>query len=306
MKFRAYLGLIIAMLVWSASFIFTKMGLESLRPMTVVTVRISIATVILYLYAHMMGQLQPLKKKDIFVFLLAGFVQPFAYFMCEVYGLTMVSSTVASVILSTIPLFTPFFAFLILKEHISWNNFLGIIISLIGVLMVIVERGALVITTGGLLLLAGCVVSAILYTVYLRKIPSYYNSVSIVFYIHAISLFFFIPTFLIHDMPEILSDGLFITTEMGTILKSVFALLVLAIFASVMGYVFFAHACRQIGATKSNAFVNLMPGSTATIVWLMGGEVLGTFKIWGIVVVIVGLFLGQASFKMKKKNQLLS
>lgn len=301
-NFKAYLAILIAMIIWSASFIFTKMGLLSFHPMTVVAVRMTLAVTILWIYTKLSNRLQKIDKKDYKLFLVAGFVQPFCYFVCEAFGLTMVSSTVASVILSTIPLFAPFFAFFMLREKVTWNNILGIIISMIGVWMVIVEKGSLVMKPLGLFLLCICVVAAILYTVFLRRIPSNYNSSSIVFYVHAISLCFFIPTFVVVDIPKIFSGDFFISHDISILYTSIGAILVLAIFASVIGYILFASGCRIVGVTRSNAFCNIMPGCTALIVWLMGGAAPNTIKITGIAVVILGLFIGQAHFNKKKKT----
>ena len=164
----AYLAIIFAMSVWACSFLFTQEALKSFNPITVVTIRMSLATLILGLVGIVTGQLQKIDKADIPLFLIAGFSQPFCYFICEAYGLTMVSATIASVILSTIPLFAPLFAWLLVKEKVLWNNVLGIVISLCGVLMLVIKNDEMKVSALGLLLLFIAVITAIVYSVCLK------------------------------------------------------------------------------------------------------------------------------------------
>ncbi|MCI7728636.1 MAG: DMT family transporter [Bacteroidales bacterium] len=286
----AYLAIIFAMSVWACSFLFTQEALKSFNPITVVTIRMSLATLILGLVGIVTGQLQKIDKADIPLFLIAGFSQPFCYFICEAYGLTMVSATIASVILSTIPLFAPLFAWLLVKEKVLWNNVLGIVISLCGVLMLVIKNDEMKVSALGILLLFIAVITAIVYSVCLKKIPSHYSNISIVFYVHAVSLLFFIPTFLIFDLKHF--------REREILFSSIMSIIILAVVASVISYICFCYVVRIIGVTKANAFCNIMPAITALAVWIFFGESISLLKWIGIFVVIIGLFICQSRLKL--------
>jgi drug/metabolite transporter (DMT)-like permease len=104
-------------------------------------------------------------------------------------------------------------------------------------------------------------------------------------------LFFFVPTFFITDYATV--------TDIKITYKSLEALLMLAIFASVLAFVLFAGVVRKIGIAKTNVFVNLIPVFTALFSWLLLGQQLG-FNQWiGIAVVVSGLFVSQISRKRK-------
>lgn len=289
----AYVAIIIAMSVWACSFLFTQEALKSFNPITVVTIRMSLATLILGLVGLITKKINKLNVSDIPLFLLAGFSQPFCYFICEAYGLTMVSATIASVILSTIPLFSPLFAWLLVKEKVHWNNIVGIIISLIGVLMLVVKNDEKKVSALGICLLFISVLTAIIYSVCLKKIPSHYSNISIVFYIHAISLVFFIPTFLLFDIKYF--------GEKEILFSSVMSIVILAVVASVISYLFFCYVVRIIGVTKANAFCNIMPAITALAVWIFFGESISFMKWIGIFIVILGLFICQYHVKINNK-----
>lgn len=291
-NFGSYLAAVAAVSIWSVSYVFTKQALLAFHPLTVITMRMTLAVLSLFLFAKLSGKLQPLQKGDLLFFMGTGFVQPFVYFVCETYGLKLLSPTLASVMLSTIPLFAPLFAFVLLHEKVRWNNLLGIVISLCGVMMLIVEKEHLIVKPMGIVLVVVCIVTAILYNVSLRKMPSHYNNTTIVFYVHLFSLLFFYPTWCVVDLPH-LSEMTFTWTAFG-------AVVALAVFASTTAYILYAGVVRKLGITRATAFSNLQPGFTALFVWMMFGETLGWFKWLGIAIVILGLFVSQMNTQSNK------
>ncbi len=289
---KAYVAIIVAMTIWSASFIFTRIGLESFPPIMLVTMRMVLAAIILGIYGGVTKQIKKLERKDAKYLLIAAFAEPFCYFVCEAYGLTLVSPTVASVILSTIPLFAPLFAFVILRERVTWSNMLGIIISLAGVLMLVIEKEQIVVEPIGLLVLMIAVLAAVIYSSMLKKVPEKYNATTIVFYVYLFSLLFFIPAFFLTDFQEI--------GQINFQWRSFYAVLTLAIFASVISFVLFCYSVRKLGVTRANAFCNIMPGCTALFMWILYDETLPVEKIIAIAIVIIGLFISQIQFRTKK------
>ncbi|MDR1592826.1 MAG: DMT family transporter [Prevotellaceae bacterium] len=291
----AYLIVLAPMLIWSSSYLLTRFALEVFPPMTLITVRIFIAVLLLLGAGLMLGTLQKLRKKEIKLFILIGLLQPFLYFICETYGLKFVSPTVVSVFVSTIPLFSPLLAFLFLRERISVANMVGIVVSLAGVMMLVIDGERLSAHPAGLLLLMIAVFAAVMYTVLLRKIPDYYSDTSIVFYMHAGSLLFFIPTFLIVDAPHL--------GEIDFRWEALGAIAALALFGSMLAFILFCKVVRQIGVTRANMFCNIEPGCTALLMLLVFGEQLSLVKWAGIAVVIAGLFISQIPRRRKSSEQ---
>lgn len=263
------------------------MAIHSFQPMTLITLRLVIASVLLFIFLKSIRKLQRLHKKDAKWFVLLAFFEPFMYYVGETYGLTTVASTLASVIVSTIPLFAPVLAYIVLREKISRGNILGIVVSLIGVFFVIYDP-----TVGfnanprGIALLFLAVFAAICYATVLRKIPVSYTTMNVIFYQSLLGLIFFIPTFFLTDFSTI--QNIHVSRE------SLFALGMLSLFASVIAFVLFAGAVRQVGVTRTNVFVNLIPVFTAILSWFILDEMLTLSKWIGILIVVVGLFVSQA------------
>jgi len=288
---RLYLSIVAAMVFWSVSFIWTRVAIESFPPVTLITLRLIIASALLFIVSKAAGRFQKMRKEDRKWFFLLAFFEPFMYYIGETYGLTMVASTLASVIVSTIPLFAPILAYVILKEKIGWANISGIVVSLAGVFLVIYEpNGGFTANPLGVALLFLAVFSAVCYTTTLRKISTHYSTINVIFYQSLVGLVFFIPTFFLVDFSDI--NTIHVTKE------ALGALLMLSVFASVIAFVLFAGVVREIGVAKTNVFVNLIPVFTAIFAWWVLGESLSWLKIGGIFIVISGLFVSQFS-KMK-------
>jgi len=283
---KLYTAIVLSMIFWSFSFIWTRVAIHSFQPMTLITLRLIIASLLLFVVLKSSGKFQKLRRKDVKWFILLAFFEPFVYYVGETYGLTMVESTLAAVIVSTIPLFAPILAFVVLRERISWPNIIGIVVSLIGVFFVIYEpSGGFKANPWGVALLFLAVFAAICYATVLRKIPNSYNNMSVIFYQSLIGLLFFIPTFFVADYPTI--QTLKVSSE------SLLALFMLSVFASVIAFVMFAGAVRKVGVTRTNVFVNLIPVFTAILSWIILDEILTLSKWIGIIIVVVGLFVSQ-------------
>lgn len=283
-----YAAILAAMLFWGSSGIATKIALQSLPPLTLVTLRFLFAVSLMLLAGGLSGTLQRLRRQDVGLFVLAGFIQPFCYYLLETYGLKLLSSpTVAEVILSTGPLFAPLFAFLLLCERVTWYNIAGILVSTGGVLLMVLAGGTQFAlgSPWGFLLLFLAVFAAVFYTILLRKIPDRYNSLTIVFYVQLCSLIFFLPVFCAVDLPHI---GEVVFTG-----KAVGAVAYLAAFSSVAAFVLFCYTVRCIGVTRANAFNNIRPVFTALMMLCFFREHLPLLKWLGILLVIVGLFVCQ-------------
>ena len=135
------------------------------------------------------------------------------------------------------------------------------------------------------------VFSAICYATTLRKISTYYNTLNVIFYQSFLGLIYFIPTFLLTDFSNV--RNLHVTSE------ALLALVMLSVFASVVAFVLFAGAVRQVGVTRTNVFVNLIPVFTAILSWLILDEIITLSKWIGISIVVIGLFVSQLG-KMRR------
>lgn len=287
-----YTALIVSMLFWGFSFIWSKMVFEVYKPVTTVCFRLIISSIFLWIVGILLKKIEKLQKKDFSILALMTFYQPFLYFLGENYGLNEVSSTIASVLIATIPLFSPFAAYFFLKERLSPMNFTGILISIVGVVMVVLKDDlSLAASPKGLFFLGLAVASAIAYSVVIVKLTGKYNIYSLITYQNTLGVFMFLPLFFFLDWHDFLASQ--ITTKAFT------SLIFLSIFASSFAFMLFTYGIQKIGITRANSFSNIIPVFTAFFAWILLDEQLNSLNIIGIALVVGGLFLSQIKYKPK-------
>lgn len=291
LAFASALG---AAFFWSFSFIWFKIAYLGYNPITVVLFRLAISAVLITIIAWGLKRLQKPAKKDIRLFVLMSFFEPFLYFIGESYGLTYISSTVAAVIVATIPLISPVAAWFFYREKVGWMNAIGLLFSFLGVGLVVLN-GSFQFDASplGVSLEFLAVFSAISYSIVLRNLVGRYNTFTIIAYQNFIGVILFLPIWLIFEFND------FVARPFHP--QAFRAIVFLAVFASTLAFVFFTQSIRQLGVNRSNTFINLIPVFVAILSFFILNESLGIQQITGIVIVVAGLFLAQ--LKRKRKNE---
>lgn len=283
-----YVLLVAAMLFWGFSFVWYKMAYQHFLPLTVVFFRLSLSSAFLFLLAATMKKLQHVSRKDLPLLFLVALFEPFLYFIGESFGMQRVSSTLASIIIATIPLFTPVAAYYFFKERISILNIFGIIVSLAGVLIVVkanTSHGSSSLL--GVLLIFLAVFSAVGYSLLVKQLTERFNPFTIVAWQNGVGAILFFPLFWFFEFPRLEMDAI--------TWKNMLPVVYLTFFASVLAFIFFVNAVATIGASKANIFTNAIPVFTALFSWLLLGEQLSAVKLTGMFIVIAGIVLSQIS-----------
>ena len=302
-EFVAVTALIVSMIIWSVSGIAIKHALLVLPPLTMIVMRF-IPSVLLMLVIGLACRkstlfgLQKIDRKDWPLFLIAGFCQPFLYYLLETFTYDALHSpTIAETLLSTSTLISPIFAAVLLRERVTRNNIIGILVSTAGVfaLTLIGSKDYSIGSYWGILLAFAAVSAAVIDSIMMRKVPAKYTSLTFIFYAQVVSLLFFIPLWWCKEGPQTLqsldwSQLADISSQLSVALGCV---AYLTVFASVIAFILFCSALRKVGVTQANAFNNIRPAFTALWMFLFFGEHLPIGKWIGMVLIIIGLFVCQ-------------
>ena len=295
-QLKVVIALVFAMLFWAFSFVWIKIAFESFQPLTIVVLRLSISTFLLFVGFGIFRKIQKVQSSDFKWIILLAFFEPFLYFMCESFGLRIISSTTGAVIVSTIPIITPFSAFLFYNEKLSAFNTVGIILSFMGVLVMIINDDfSLIEPLDGIILMFLAVFSGVGFNLLIKKVASKYNVYTITGYQNLFGLLMFLPFFIIFDWK------IFISTPVST--DSITAVVELAVFASTFAFLLLTYGIRNIGVSKASVYANMIPVFTAIIAWWILGDIITMKKILGIAIVVTGLFLSQ--LKTVKTNRVI-
>ncbi|MFO7977515.1 MAG: DMT family transporter [Bacteroidales bacterium] len=295
-QFRVYSLALLAVTFWGLSYVWYKVVYEYYDPATTMFLRLLISSVLMVTLVRVLKLGQKIEKKDYWPFVLLSFFSPFCYFIGESYGLLYVSPTVASVVIATIPVFSPLLAFIAFREKVAFINILGFIISFSGVLIMVLDNQFRFSASPlGLFLLFFAVGSALINILFLKKLAVKYSSFTIISVQNVLGALFFLPVFLVTGFSD------FITIRPTWELAG--AVLALAVFGSTLAFIFYTSSVRAIGIARTAIFTNLIPVVTAISSFLILKEIIDLSKIVGMAVVIGGLLLTQANSLRQRHQQ---
>ena len=304
-KLIPYIAIVCAMLIWAGAGIAVKHALVVFPPLTLIVLRFTLAVILMFIIGVIFRRneilgLQRVERQHIPLFLVGGILQPFLYFILETYTYqSFTSPTIAEALLSTQPILAPIFAFLLLREQVTRYNIIGILISTAGMLLLLLTstNSFSIGNPWGILLAILTVSCSVGYSVVLRRIPTQYSSLTIVFYVQSISLILF---YLLWGGEQLFNPTPFINTDVLSIqdiANPMLSVIYLSVFASVAAFILFCFTVRYIGVTRANIFNNIRPVFTALLMLIIFHEQLPIWKWIGIIVIIIGLFISQKQIK---------
>ncbi|MFT6102099.1 MAG: drug/metabolite transporter (DMT)-like permease [Granulosicoccus sp.] len=135
---KEWVMLLVLSVLWGCSFFFVGIAVNELPPLTIVTLRLVLAALTLWLVMTLLGQRLP---RDINVwgnFLVMGVFNSALPFSLIVWGQTHIASGLASILNATTPLFTVIMAGIFLAdEKISLRKVISIVVGFFGVVVLI-------------------------------------------------------------------------------------------------------------------------------------------------------------------------
>ncbi|HXE96623.1 MAG TPA: DMT family transporter [Dongiaceae bacterium] len=282
-----YLLLVLTTLFWAGNFVLARGVKTSIPPISLAFWRWICALVILLPFSVQHFQSQwPLVRKNWRTMALYG-VMGVSCFNTFVYiGLHSTTATNALLLNSVIPVLIVLLSRFINATPITRRQAVGISISLCGVATIICRADlgvlrTLTVNRGDLWVLLA-VVSWSIYTVQLKQRPSGLHPLVFLTSIIVIGLIPLIPLYIL----EFGRSGGFLPTT-----PVCFTILYVALFPSVLAFIFWNQAVGEVGAGKAGLFLHLMPvfGTILSAVFL--GESIQRFHLLGIALIFWGIFL---------------
>lgn len=288
-----YISTIIAVILWSASFIATKFAYEVFSPIMVGFIRFLIASILLWITKIITRENIKPTKKDLITIAISGLLGITLYFTAENIGVKLTTASNASLIVASYPAITVLFEFLIYRRKPNFKKALGIILAIIGIfILTAIQNGefdnkALI---GNIILIFAGIVWAF-YNFTTRSVANKYTPLTLSFYQMLFGTIFFIPLVLI---------------EKGSIghfsMQSVTALLYLSVGCSVIAFLLYNLGLKKLSASTSISLMNLVPvfGIVFSFVFLQ--EKISISQIVGGIVVIAGVILSTNTSNSAKEQ----
>ncbi|MGC8865633.1 MAG: DMT family transporter [Bacteroidales bacterium] len=283
-----YLLVLASMIFWGFSFVWTSIVFKYIGPLTTVFLRLIISSSLLYIGLKLGKRLQPIRKEHRKLIMLSALFNPFLYFLGESFGVKFSSPTISAVIIATIPVFSALAAFIHYKEKFHPINILGFILSFAGVLILLLGPNLSFNTSPlGVACLFFAVLTAVAYALALKKLAGLYSAFTIVTIQNILGAIYFLPLVLLFERHHLMN--------LPTDADMWRPLLMLAVFASSLAFIFFTIGTRELGVSRTNVFSNFIPVFTALFAWLLVDEKITIGKIAGMLMVTTGVLLTQMS-----------
>ena len=137
----AYVALVLTTIAWSSSLIFFKLVVYEIGPIVFVALRYTIATPFLMLLTLQLGRGTDIGniRKNWKAVLAAGLSGPFLSQILQYIGLEMTTASDALLLLNLTPIFAVIIAAPVLKEKITLDKLLGLIIATVGVTLIVMN-----------------------------------------------------------------------------------------------------------------------------------------------------------------------
>ena len=139
-RFLPLLAAIIYSTIFGLSFMFSKMALEVIRPIELIAFRFLLAAIILTILKGLGLIRVDLKGRKIKILLVTAILQPVLYFIFEVLGVSMSTSSEAGMIVALIPIISAVLGFIFLKESLKAKQLVFILLSIMGVIFINVMK----------------------------------------------------------------------------------------------------------------------------------------------------------------------
>ncbi|HHY10264.1 MAG TPA: DMT family transporter, partial [Firmicutes bacterium] len=178
-----YLAAAGSAIIFGFSFLFTKNALANLAVLQLLGLRFLLAAVFLALLRLLQIIKVEITAAKIKGLLLVAIFQPVLYFCFETVGVNLTAASLAGVIISLIPMVVALLAVIFLKEELSFLQWLSVLASVGGVVLVTLPSlksgsGQL----AGILALLGAVLCGALFNIYSKRASAVSSPVEVTYF----------------------------------------------------------------------------------------------------------------------------
>lgn len=292
-KIWQWTALLTLSFIWGASFILIKKSLLAFTPYQSGALRISFAFIFFLPIA--LQQLKKIKKENITRLLVVGFIGNFFPAFLFAYGETIVTSTLASMLNSTTPIFVLIVGLILYRTKTKWQNVLGVSIGFLGTLGLVVKSSSSIFSGwnfGAIIIL----IATFFYGINTNEIKfklKQLDGISIsslsFLFIGPVAIFYFLSS----DMHSAYVSEFF--------WKSIGALIILSFFGSFIAVIIFNTLIKYTTPIFAASVTYLIP--IFAIGWgFIDGEQITLLQIFSILIVLAGVSLvNKKSVNIQKK-----
>lgn len=279
----AYFILILLGSIWGASYLFIKVGGETIPPFTFVLGRVGLAGITLLIIALARREKLPVLREPIWRWLaVMGLLNSVVPYTLITWGETRVSSGLAAILVGAMPIFTVLFAhWLTHDEKLTPLKLAGILAGFVGVVILFLPdllKGATFNLAGSVAILIAAISYALASTL-ARKHLSGAPHATVALGQMIVAFIILLPMSLLIEQPWTLQPSAL----------SFVSLFILAVVGTAFAYLMYYWLIANVGATRTSLVTYVSPVIAVLLGAILLNETIDWTTIIGLVLIIVGV-----------------
>ncbi len=249
------LAALLANVIFGFSFIFSKMALGVAHPLLILSVRFTVAFMVLNLLMLLKLVKFDFKGKKIGELIIMSIAQPLLYFIFELYGLKLTSSALSGIIIALVPVGVALFSGMFLGEKPTAWQIVCSAVSLIGVTAIsVISNNGSKSHILGIVLLIGAVISACSFNLLSRNCSKEFSPFERTYFM------FFVGAVGFNAVAAVTLKGNYVKGVISAFSHKEFiiAIIYLAIISSVAAFMLYNYSTSKITAICSSSFSNII------------------------------------------------
>lgn len=279
-RIKIAIALTIVILTWSSAFVGIRAGLKGYHPGSMALLRYLIASVCMFILYLKTAKNKKITRKEAFLLLMLGLFGFAIYNVTLNYGEISVPAGIASFIVSLIPVFVIILAILFLNEKLRRMQWLGVAVSLIGVIIIAIGESEGAHFDFGVVFNLIAALSGAIYVILQKPLLRKFNPIEITTYAIWSGSFFmmiYAPQ-MFHDIAH-------------APLAATASVIYLGIFPAALGYVCWSYVLANFPASKASTFLYTMPLVATLLGWLLLSEIPTFMSLLGGGIALMGAII---------------
>lgn len=289
MSYKIKFALVLAILLWASAFVGIRAGLNGYSPEGLALLRYLVASICMAVIYYRLPQRQMMPLKDMLGLMFVGALGIGVYNLTLNHGELVISSGMASFITSQSPIITTIFAMAFLGEQINSLRISGFMVSILGVALIAVGEVGGFKWDASLTYILLATLAGSCYTIMQKPFLKKYHAIEATTYViwgGALFLALYASK-LQHDL-------------MHVSLMETVTVIYLGVFPAAVGYLAWSYVLSEMPVARAASFLYFIPFVATLMGWACLGEIPAALSIGGGLLAIVGVWLVNQSYRVKK------